>query len=238
MNIRKILAYQNLVQNVKRMLFLQKYWKYILGIVVILVVLSLVPFNCSGKTTRETKTTYKDSTIVIPEMKGQFESPKSFEENPGTPDTIYITKNVYIKTDNPVDKKLIEEYKKAARKDSTEGLKKYAEAIQERSYTTDFSDDKIELSVDTKVRGELLSQTPKYKIKEQSIRTQIKTVETTITKEVKDPFGVLVGAGVQQNLSDKKTAVSVDAGIRINKVNILGTLNTNKEAGLKILIEL
>lgn len=196
----------------------------------------MIPWNCDGKKTTDIKTTVKDVKVVIPEVQGGFESPKNFDQQPSVGDTVYITKTEYIRTQNPVDKKTVEEYKNT--KDSLERLKMFIKSQEKKSFITDYSDSNIELTVETEVKGELLSQKPKYKIKQREVVVQEKTIEKTITIEKKDPSGLLIGGGFGQNLDTRKNFYEANVGGRIGKFNIIAGYNTNKEVSAKILIEL
>lgn len=200
-----------------------------------IVILSLIPWKCEKKTT-DVKTTVKDVKIKIPEVQGGFESPKNFDQKPAIGDTVYITKTEYIRTQNPVDKKAIEDYKKA--KDSLERLKMFIKSQEKKTFTTDYSDSNIELTVDTEVKGELLSQTPKYKIKSKEVTVQEKTIEKTITVEKKDMSGLIIGGGVGRNFDTRKDFYEGNAGVRFGKVTALVGYNTNNEGTVKLLIEL
>jgi len=216
----------------------QKMSNWIKGgsLAIVVLILIFFPYNCKDEETTDTKVTVTEREVEIPEVKGGFESPKTFEENPGQVDTIKITEKVFITVPNKVDRELLAKYTSAT--DSIEKLHLYVKSIQEKSYTTDYSDENLTLTVDTKVRGELLEQTPKYKIHRQKITVRDTLRETTITKLKKDNFGTIIGGGMMKSLNNEKDAFEISAGVRVGKVTILGSGNTNSQVGLKALIEL
>lgn len=212
---------------------LKKYWRELL-IVLLIVVLAINPKFTSTDT--KVKIITKDSIVKIPAIDGEFNKPSHTQEIPSKTKDSIIYKETKIYVESKVNKDAIKRYLEAEDK-----LKEFTEGIRQRDYTTDFSDDNIELTIRTSVEGKLISEVPKYKIKEKEVKVQVKEVITTITNtiEKKDKFGILVGGGYNHSLDlTKPSSFEVNAGVRIGKVNIIGSANTSKQVGGKILIEL
>lgn len=207
-----------------------KYWREITIAVLIIAVISLLR-DCNPKPT--TKVTTKDVTVKIPEVVGTLEPSNSTElPSRGTDSIIYKDKIIY--STHPFDKVAAEKYLKAT--DSLKNLL-YIQSIQERENVTDFSDKNLELKIWTKTQGQLKDIKADYKIKEREVVVQEKTITNTIVK--KDKFGVILGGGYNHALDTKvNSSYEVNAGIRLNKVTVLGSATSEKQIGGKILIEL
>lgn len=134
-----------------------KYFGWILAIVLLLWIKS-----CSPEP--ETKTV----TITIPEKKGSF--------TPVKPATIKVTeykleKGDPIITENPLNKKLLEENKNLKDKfksvrDSIK-LNMFEEANQINQFSSRFEDDNLILNINGIARGKVKEITPSYTIKQQ-----------------------------------------------------------------------
>lgn len=211
---------------------LKKYWREILMFAMVIVILLLAK-DCNPQ--ESIKTTIKDVEVVVPGSEGVFGKPKSQTELPSKgKDSIVIKKETVYST-HPLDKVLAEKLKNA--KDSIEILNIAIEAIQERENITDFSNDKLDLKVHTLVQGQLKDIKVDYKIHPQKVIVQEKTIEKTIL--VKDNFGTLIIGKYNHTLDPiNSSSLEVGAGVRIKKVSILGTINTNKQVGIGAILEL
>ena len=215
---------------------LKAYWRELLIVLLLVavVVLAINPKFISTDT--KVKVVTRDSIVKVPAINGEFNKPDNIQEIPSkTKDSIIYRENkVYV--ESKINKDAVKRYI-----DAEDKLREFTDAIRQRDYTTDFSDDNLELTIRTSVEGKLISEVPKYKIKEKEVKVQIKEVFTTVTKtiEKKDKFGILVGGGYNHSLDLLKPSnFEVNAGIRLGKVNIIGSANTSKQVGGKILIEL
>ena len=207
---------------------LKKYWREL--IIVLLIIFLLV--DCNPQ--ESTKVTVKDVEVEVPGSEGVFGDPKEQTELPSKGKDSIVIKKETIYSTHPLDKILAEKLKNA--KDSVEILKIAIEAIQERENITDFSNDKLDLKVHTLVQGQLKDIKVDYKIYPQKVIVQEKTIEKTVL--VKDNFGTII-LGKYNHTLDPNTpsSLEVGAGIRIKKVSILGTINTNKQIGIGTIIE-
>lgn len=204
-------------------------WKYIIMAVLVIIIFSLI--QCQGET--KTEVTYKDKVVKIPEIIGTLK-PNSILELPseGTDSIVYRDRKIY--STHPLDKVWAERVKNA--KDSIQTLSLLIEAIQVKEQTTDFSNKNLELKVWTKTRGELKNIEVDFKILEKEIVIQEKTITNTVYK--KDNFGTIIGGGYNHSLdANVNSNFEVNAGIRLGKVTILGSANTQKQVGGKLLLE-
>ena len=208
---------------------LKKYWREL--IIVLLIIFLLV--DCNPQ--ESTKVTVKDVEVEVPGSEGVFGDPKEQTELPSKGKDSIVIKKETIYSTHPLDKVLAEKLKNA--KDSVEILKIAIEAIQERENITDFSNDKLDLKVHTLVQGQLKDIKVDYKIHPQKVIVQEKTVEKTVL--VKDNFGTIILGKYNHALDPTNpSSLEVGAGVRIKKVSILGTVNTNKQVGIGAILEL
>jgi hypothetical protein len=210
------------------MKFITENWKYIIIAVLVVIIFSLVQCQPEEKTVIE----YKDRIITLPSVIGTLE-PKDITELPSRGTDSIIYKNKIIYTTHPVDKKKIADFLKA-----NDSLKNalYLKSIQEKENVTDFSDNNLELKVWTNVQGQLKDIRADYKILEREVVIQEKTITKTIIEN--DRFGWVVGAGYNHALdANKNSNFEASAGIRVGKVTILGSGNTEKQVGGKLLFE-
>lgn len=196
---------------------MEKIEKYIPWIIV--AVLSVLLYTCSGEKSKP-ETVY----IKIPEKIVEVKTETKIEYKKSKPQIIEIA-GKEIKTENPVNLELVENYNK--QKDSIERLKLYLSAIQEKEQVRTFDKDGVVVDVTTKTRGDILNQSIVYKIKEHKIETQKK----------EDNFGFLLSSGLMQNQTTKNINFEAGAGIRIKKVGILLKGNTNREVGINLIKE-
>lgn len=211
---------------------LKKWWREGTMFIMTIIIIILAQ-DCNPK--EEIKVTYKDVEKIIPGSEGVFTKPKSQTELPskGVDSIIYRNKTIY--STHPLDRELAEKLRNA--KDSIEVMRIAIEASQERENITDFSNDKLDLKVHTLVQGQLKDIKVDYKIHPQKIIVQEKTIEKTIIQ--KDNFGWLVTGKYNHTLDPiNPSSLEVGGGIRIKKVSVLGTINTNKQLGIGTIIEL
>jgi len=150
-------------------------------------VLILFLKSCEGKT-------IQTATVVVPEIKGKFESKKPDHTQIAKDDVVKKGDNVYI--ENPINEKLLTEnellQKDFFEADSLNKVLMYEKAIQLNAFSSDFDDEFLKLNVSGVVRGEVQEITPSYTIKERKVTTEIKCKETV--------FRLLGGAEIGNNL--------------------------------------
>lgn len=210
---------------------LKKYWREVLiGLLAVLLIFSVK--GCGQE--ESIKVTVKDKEVIVPGSDGVFTKPKSQTELPSKGVDSIIYRNNIIYSTHPLDKELAERLKNA--KDSLEVMKIAIEASQERENVTYFSDDKLDLKVHTIVQGQLKDVKINYKIEPQTITIQEKIIEKTVIQ--KDNFGLLVTGKYNYTLDPANpSSLEVGGGIRVKKVSLLGTINTNKQLGIGTVIE-
>lgn len=128
-----------------------------------------------------------DITLDLPEIKN-------------TLDTIHVPKPFNVEVENPINKKLLEDYNNA--KDTIAKLQKYKDAIAIREYNERFEDDSVRVDVYTQTRGTILKQSTEYLVKSRKVR-----IDTVIKTVVKVP---------KQN----KLFVTGEVGLPIDNPNI------------------
>lgn len=192
-------------------------------IIIICLFIIFLMFKCDKKKNIE--------TIIIPAKQGKIIKENKIEYLPSKPQ---VLKNLAkeIKTENPVNKKLLEDLILAQRKgDSLEVLKKYVKAIEEKEEIRTFIDTNLEVEVYSKVRGEILEQRiEKYKIPKQKVAIAIE----------KDQVQTVISVGVLKNLEPESKTLSyeIGLGVRLDKTIFLVKGATNKYVGLTIIKEL
>jgi len=211
------------------MTLLKTYWKDAV-IVLLIILLALFFRNCQPEESVLVET--KDVKVRIPEVVGSFNTPQNETELPSKHSDSILYKNRYIYSTHPIDKELAAKFLKS--NDSLKNLL-YIKSIQERENVTDFSDDKLELKIYSKVQGQLLDVRADYKIKPQEVTVQEKTITKTIIQ--KDNFSFLAGGGLNTNLDTRKLSYGVDAGIRIKNTILLAGINTNKDISTKLIFQ-
>lgn len=111
-------------------------------------------------------------TIEVPEKSGSF-LPLVLNDVETVKDSI-VYKETIIPVENPVNKKLAEEYAQAVHEnDSLKQRNMFLEAIQIRTYIETFENDDIKLSMEIETTGYLNSVTPSYTIKSYSLTTPV-----------------------------------------------------------------
>lgn len=167
---------------------------------------------------------------TIPAVTGSISKPTNSSETPIIhPDKVFIAGDT-IYVPSPLDPFLKEEL--LTTKNAYQTL---LDANRKREYSQDFNDDNVDINVRSTVYGRVDSTQISYKIKEKTIQVP----QTTITKTVekKDNFSWIAGGGANQNLETQKINYEAAAGIRIKDLIILGSANTDKQIGAKILIQ-
>lgn len=152
--------------------------------------------------------------VVIPKKEGSFSKPTTIIKRSVVKKDSIIWKDKVIKTENPINKKLAEGYIKAQQeRDSLKTLNLYLKSIEEKEETYIFNNKDINLEVDTKTRGSVLSIKPRYEIKE---REQVVPVKQKETK-----FALYTGASLEYVTSLEKLTPKASVGIQNSKGSIL-----------------
>ena len=167
--------------------------------------------------------------ITIPEKRGELLK-NTIQINHKQKDSIVYIKGSTVYTENPINKKLAEDFKNLQKESDSLGLfKKYVDAIQIKKQTTIFDNKDITIEVDTEVQGQLLNIHPRYVIKEQKIK-----VETPIRTRTK----VYIGVGFSDNIRLNNFIAQGEIGLQIKKDIISITADTKQNFGVKYLIKL
>lgn len=152
--------------------------------------------------------------VVVPKKEGDFSKPVTIIKRSVIRKDSIIWKDKIIKTENPINKKLAEDYIKAQKeRDSLKALNLYLKAIEEKEETYVFNNKDLKLEIDTKTRGSILSIKPKYEIKE---REQVVPVKQKETK-----FALYTGASLEYITSLEKLTPKASIGIQNSKGSIL-----------------
>lgn len=219
------------------MTFLKKYWREIL--IAVLSIALFLSFQTCEKEGVDIKVTERD--VVIPAVEGNFDKPDKVTELPSAgKDSVKVGKQ-YIYSTHPLDPKLKKEISEA--KDSISILKLLIKTGQTRENITDFSNDKLELKVTTLTKGELLSVTADFKIKETTVKVTDTTKTITKPSKLSDIvskkqtlLGFVVGGKYNKSYDGVAGNAEGLVGIRIGKVTILGSAGT-KSYGVGATIE-
>lgn len=190
------------------MKIIKKYFWQLL--VLILVILLFIQNSYKNKKD-------ESSIIITPPKTGEFNTPKPISIK--VPEYVYIDDTDTIKLENPLNKKLEEEYKLALKeKDSLKIKLMYLEAIQTRKYHEKYEDKNILIDVFANTTGTLDSLGIKYKTKSDTIK-----VKQTV-------FKLLAGPSLEFNPNTFKMDLGVNGAIENKQGNIftLG-VNTNKD---------
>ena len=121
--------------------------------------------------------------VIIPEVKGTFDSKKPVHEPVLIPsNSRELKKGKITFIENPIDKKLIAENEKlksvfAKANDSIKQLS-FNKSIQLNKFSTKFEDENLLLNINGVVQGEVKEITPNYTIKEKKIEVPVKVKET------------------------------------------------------------
>ena len=159
------------------------------------------------------------TTVETPAKTGGFEKPTKVI--PGIPrkDSVVYRKGKTIYTENPINKKLAEDYLKA--NDSIKRLKLYLDAIQEKDGTYVYDNRDLKLEIYTKTRGEILAIKPKYTIKPSQVKVDVPIKQTV--------FAMYGGLEVGNNIGLNNLGVKVDLGIQ-NKKGTIFTIGADTKS--------
>jgi hypothetical protein len=185
-----------------------------------LICIFFIQRSCSAQTSTEKQ------KVVIPEKKGEFKDPVAILHPKSKKDSI-IWKDKIVRTENPFNKKLAEDFIKSQKdNDSLKALNLYLKAIQEVDGTYVFDNKDVKLEITTKTRGEILKITPKYTIKERE--------ETVVVKNKETVFALYAGGGVSDNLQFNNFAAEVHLGIQNKSGDIITAgYDTQKNISIK-----
>jgi hypothetical protein len=195
---------------------------YVVAIIFIVYLFTLIK-QCS-----EPKVTV-DQEVTIPEKVGDFTDVPKVTEGKSKKDSIVYMKGKTIYTENPINKKLADDYLQA--KDSIQKLKLYLDAIQEKEETYTFDNKDLKLEVSTKTRGQILDLKPKYTIKEKQVTIAVPQKQTVLAM-----YG---GLEIANNAILNNMTFKIDVGIQNRKGTIftLGADNrSNYYVGAKVKI--
>lgn len=184
--------------------FFKKY-----GQLCVIIGLSIYIFlnrSCSKPTSKDNYQKFQTKEVV-----GKFETQKNPKEIDSKKTYIYKpSKGKSIVTKNPIDSILIESFIKAPDIVKTE---MFVDQAQIRSYKNVFDNIDATVTIDTKVRGELLEMTPSYVFK--SRLDSIKVKETT--------FAMYAGAGIYSSPDATKTGFKVNLRFQNKKGDLFST---------------
>jgi len=197
---------------------------------VVIVLIFLLAYTGCDHDVVGTTTVTKDVPITLPEISGSIEQETSIEEIPIVgKDSIKIG-NEIVYVASPLDSILKEELK-----NTKNAYQTLLEANRKREFSQDFNDDNVDINVSTTVFGRLDDTKIKYKIKEKTVMVPQTTITTTVEK--KDNFSWLAGGGANRNLETQSTNFEAAAGVRVKDIIAIGTINTDKQVGIKLLIQ-
>lgn len=177
---------------------------YVVGIFFILFIFASIK-QCSegSKTTTPVK-------IETPIKNGSFDKPTAVIPGIKVKDSIIYKKGKVIYTENPINKKLADDYLKAT--DSIKRLKLYLDAIQEKDGTYVYDNNDVKLEIYAKTRGELLELKPKYTVKSMEIKADVPQKETV--------FALYGGLELSNNATLTNLSVKADVGVQNKKGTI------------------
>lgn len=153
--------------------YIKEFMKY-LGWILLFIVLWFK--GCSGSTP-----TPQIAKVIVPEVKGIFESKKPVHVPIVNPSNSTPLKNSTIKENLQVEKLIAENEKLKVDFAKASGVDKpllFDKAIQLNKFSTKFEDDNLILNIDGIVQGEVKEITPNYTIKEKKIEIPVKQKET------------------------------------------------------------
>jgi hypothetical protein len=176
---------------------------YVIGAFFIIYLCTLIKQCSEPKQTTQV-------TIETPAKSGSFEKPTEVIPGIAKKDSIVYKKGKTIYTENPINKKLAEDYLKAT--DSIKRLKLYLDAIQEKDGTYVYDNKDLRLEIYTKTRGELLEIKPKYNIKPAELKVDVPVKQTVLAM-----YG---GLEILNNSTLSNLAVKAEVGIQNKKGTI------------------
>jgi hypothetical protein len=170
------------------------------------ILLAIILFykGCSGSDSKPQKI-----KVIVPKVKGVFKPKKPEHKVLIETDTVF--KN------NPINKKLIAENQKlkadfAKANDSIKQLS-FNNAIELKTFNSDFEDEFVKISIDGIVQGEVKEFKPSYTIKERELTVSVKQKETVLR--------VLAGGSLGFNKAMNKAVYGFDLGFQNRKGNII-----------------
>lgn len=163
--------------------------------------------------------------VVIPEKKGEIDKPVAIIHEKSKKDVVEY-KGKTIITENPVNKKLVEDYIKAQKEnDSLKALNLYLNAIGEKNETRVFDNKDLNLKVITKTRGEILEMKVDY------TRKPFNEIVPVVQKETK--FALYAGASLDYTSEINKLTPKAIIGLQNRKGDILSVgVGTDKSIQL------
>lgn len=172
------------------------------GIIVFLVFVIFAQRSCVP----HDKPVTTKQKVVIPKKVGSFKKPTSIIQVAPKKDSVHWH-NEYIKVENPVNKKLADEFIKAQKEnDSLKALNLYLNSIGEHNDIYTFENQYAKYSVNAKVRGKILDMTSDYELKETTQKVDV------IQKETK--FALYSGGGLEYSRELNKLVPKVTVGFQ------------------------
>lgn len=163
--------------------------------------------------------------VLILKKEGKFSKPTLVIKKDSKKDSIKW-KDRFIKTENPINKKLASDYIQAQKEnDSLKALKLYLGAIEEHEEKYTFDDKNLKLEINTKTRGKILNILPKYEIKEK------KEIVNVIQKETK--FALYTGVSLEYITDMNRLTPKVTLGIQNKRGDIL-SIETGSDKSVQI----
>lgn len=151
--------------------------------------------------------------VTIPKKEGSFDKPVAIINDKSKKDSV-IYNGQKIVTENPVNKKLVEDYIKSQKEnDSLKALNLYLKAIEERTETRVFDNKDMKIKVNTKTRGEILNMKVDYERKEFTENVKVQEKETK--------FALYAGAGLDYTSDLNKLTPKAIIGIQNSKGDII-----------------
>ena len=195
---------------------------YVVGIFFIIFLFSILKQCFEEKSTVSV-------TVKTPEKVGVFEKPTDTIMGANKKDSIIFIQGRTLYTENPINKKLAEDYLKAT--DSIKKLQLYLNAIQEKDGTYIYDNNDVKLEIYAKTRGELLELKPKYTIKPTETKVDVPVKQTV--------FAMYGGIEASNNVTLTNFGVKADIGIQNKKGTIFtvgADTRSNYYVGVKVKI--
>lgn len=192
------------------------------GIIVFLVFVIFLQRSCVHDKTTEVTTKQK---VIIPKKTGSFKKPTSITPVVQSKDSIKWY-NKIIKVENPVNKKLADEFIKAQKEnDSLKALNLYLKSIGEQKDIYTFEDKYVKFKVNTKTRGELLSISSDYELKETTQKVDV------VQKETK--FALYSGVSLEYDTNSSKITPKINLGLQ-NKLGDVYLLDAGIDNSIQV----
>lgn len=196
-----------------------------LGVILLLMIVSF----CAGRCSKTCKTQTLNIPVVIPEKRGEFQSPSVLVPI----ESKEITKIVYhdsIITVPTVNQDLMDKYISTLEEnDKLKNIQQYADAIRINKYKQTYEDPNIKIDIEAETEGKLLSLKPNYVWKSQKINVPIE-----IPQPKERVFSMNIGAGLNTTKQLDKLEPTVNLDLVNKKGNTLsigygteGTISAN-----------